>query len=191
MKFICLLTLALFISVIVFAQETDTTKVEQQTADNEPPKPKLDKSRIYYGGYVTMNFSKNYSVIGAQPMVAYKLTPKLSVGTQFSYEYISDKRYSFEQNGSNYGFSIFSRYRVVPRLYAHTEFSLMSYKWFYSDGNDDRKWAPIFYVGGGFSQPISKNVYLNAQVLFDVLNHENSPYKDWEPYFSIGIGVGF
>ena len=191
MKLIYLLTLALFISVAVFAQETDTTKVEQQPVESELPKPKLDKSRIYYGGYVTMNFSKNYSVFGAQPMVAYKLTPKLSIGTQLSYEYITDKRYSYEHTGSNYGISIFSRYRVVPRLYAHTEFSMMSYKWFYSDGSDDRKWAPIFYVGGGYSQPISKNVYLNAQVLFDVLNHENSPYNDWEPYFSLGIGVGF
>ncbi len=191
MKFIYLLTLTLLISTTLFAQETDTTKVEQQTTENELPKPKLDRSRIYYGGYVTMNFSRNYAVIGAQPMVAYKLTPKLSVGTQISYEYISDNRYTFEHNGSNYGFSVFSRFRVTPRLYAHTEFSLMSYKWFYSDGGDDRKLAPIFYVGGGYSQPISKNVYLNAQVLFDVLNHENSPYKNWEPYFSIGIGVGF
>ena len=68
MKSIYVLTLALFISVAVFAQETDTTKVEQQTAENQLPKPKLDKSRIYYGGYVTMNFSRNYSVFGAQPM---------------------------------------------------------------------------------------------------------------------------
>ncbi|NOR74910.1 MAG: hypothetical protein GQ525_07105 [Draconibacterium sp.] len=155
------------------------------------PRPELDKSRIYYGGYVTMNFSSNYSVIGAQPMLAYKLTPKLSIGTQLSYEYVNDKRYQIDQSGSNYGISVFSRYRVMPRLYAHTEFSLMSYKWFYSDGSDDRKMAPMFFVGGGYSQPISKNVYLNAQVLFDVLNHENSPYNDWDPYFSIGIGVGF
>ncbi len=191
MKLIYLLTLALLISVVSFAQETDTTQVAQQTAENKVPKPKLDRSRIYYGGYVTMNFSKNYSVIGAQPLVAYKLTPKLSLGGQFSYEYISDKRYNLEQNGSNYGFSIFTRYRVTPRLYAHTEFEMMSYKWFYSDGKDERKWAPMFYVGGGYSQPISKNVWLNAQVLFDVLNHKNSPYNDWEPYFSIGVGVGF
>jgi len=191
MKLFYILTLALFISVVSFAQETDSTRVEQPAKENKVPKPQLDRSRIYYGGYVTMNFSSNYSVIGAQPLVAYKLTPKLSVGGQFSYEYISDKRYNYEQNGSNYGFSIFTRYRVTPRLYAHTEFEMMSYKWFYFDGTDERKWAPMFFVGGGYSQPISKNVYLNAQVLFDVLNNENSPYNDWEPFFSIGIGVGF
>ncbi len=192
MKFIYLLMFVLLISVSLFAQETDTVKVAgQQPNENQLPKPKLDKSRMYYGGYVTMNFSKNYSVIGVQPLVAYKLTSKLSVGSQFSYEYISDNRYQIEQNGSNYGFSVFSRFRVTPRLYAHTEFSMMSYKWFYSDGKDERKWAPMFFVGGGYSQPISKNVWLNAQVLFDVLNHENSPYNNWDPYFSIGIGVEF
>ncbi len=150
-----------------------------------------DGDRIYYGGYVTMNFSKNYSVIGAQPLIAYKLTPKLSLGTQVSYEYISDRRYAENQNGYNYGASIFSRLRLTPYFYGHTEFSVMSFNWFYNDGRDDRKIAPILFVGGGYSQPISANTWLNMQVLFDVLNHENSPYRNWEPYYSIGIGVGF
>ena len=190
MKYISLLALILLISTAGMAQVTDSTQVAQPE-ENKVVKPKLDKSKIYYGGFVTMNFSKNYSVIGAQPLVGYKLTPKLSIGGQFSYEYISDKRYNVEQNGSNYGFSIFNRFRVTPRLYTHAEFSMMSYKLFYDIDDSERKWVPVFYLGGGYSQPISKNVWLNAQVLFDVLNHEDSPYKDWEPYFSIGIGVGF
>lgn len=190
MKFCGLLIFVCLISVTGFARQANTTQViEQQEA--KLSKPGLDKSKMYYGGYATLNFSTNYSVIGAQPLVGYKFTPEWSAGVQVSYEFISDKRYLEDQNGSNYGFSIFSRYRVTPRLYAHTEFSLMSYKWFYNDGDNARKMAPMFYVGGGYSQPISKNTWLNAQVLFDVLNHENSPYKSWEPYYSIGIGVGF
>ena len=81
---------------------------------------------MYYGGYMTVNFSSNYTDIGAQPMVGYKLTPKFSVGVQATYEWISDKRYSIDQSGANYGASVFSRYRVTPRLYAHAEFQLMS-----------------------------------------------------------------
>ncbi|WP_319481215.1 hypothetical protein [uncultured Draconibacterium sp.] len=140
MRISFLLVVLVFFVVSGFAQVQDTTTVSQQEEESLP-NPKLDKSRIYYGGYVTMNFSKNYSVVGAQPLVAYKLTPKLSVGTQVSYEYISDSRYIEDQNGSNYGTSIFSRYRVTPSLYTHTEFSLMSYKWFFSN-DDDRKLAP-------------------------------------------------
>jgi hypothetical protein len=32
------------------------------------------------------------------------------------------------------------------------------------------------------------NVY---EVLFDVLQDSNSPYEDWAPFVSIGVGVGF
>ncbi|WP_340113261.1 hypothetical protein [Maribellus mangrovi] len=184
MKSLIVFLFVLLISTMSFAQVADTTQVQE-----EMQKPKLDRSKMYYGGYVTLNFSRDYSVIGAQPMVAYKLTPKLSTGVQATYEYINYKNNS-DYSGSNYGASVFSRYRVTPRLYAHAEFQLMSYKWLYSDG-DTRKTAPMLYLGGGYSQPITRNTWLTAQVLFDVLNHENSPYKDWEPYFSVGVGVGF
>lgn len=187
MKTLSVLFLLIGITLGLKAQESDTTMVQQST--NELPKPKLDRSKIYYGGYVTLNFGRDYSVIGAQPMLGYKLTPKFSIGVQATYEYNNYKANS-DYSGSNYGASVFSRYRISPRLYAHTEFELMSYKWFYSDG-DKRKTVPMWYVGGGYSQPIAKNTWLNAQVLFDVLNNENSPYKNWEPYFSVGVGVGF
>jgi hypothetical protein len=41
------------------------------------------------------------------------------------------------------------------------------------------------------SQPISGNTWFTAEVLFDVIQNENSPYKNWEPFFSVGFGVGF
>lgn len=183
MKALTLVLIVFFLSLVSYGQVTDSTQVA------EVQKPKLDRSKIYYGGYITMNFGSNYSVVGARPMLAYKLTPKFSMGVQVTYEYINNKYYE-DYSGSNYGGSVFSRYRFTPRLYGHTEFQLMSYKWIYLDG-DSRKTVPMLYVGGGYSQPISKNTWLNAQVLFDVLNNENSPYKDWQPYFSVGVGVGF
>ena len=183
MKSLTLILIISLLSLVSYGQVNDSTQVA------EAQKPKLDRNKIYYGGYVTMNFSRDYSVVGAQPMVAYKLTPKLSTGVQVNYEYINYKDFD-DYSGSNYGASVFSRYRFTPRFYGHAEFELMSYKWLYSDG-DTRKTAPMLYLGGGFSQPISKNTWFTAQVLFDVLNHENSPYKDWEPYFSVGVGVGF
>ncbi len=219
MKLIYLLTLALFISVVSFAQ--DTTKVApvaNQPAVNEQPaaisvkqqsatdnqeavtdqqkqaskkkKSKFNKNKLYFGGYANMSFG-SYTVIGAQPLVGYKLTPKFSVGATLSYEYIKDKRYVEDYTTSNYGASVFTRLRILPTLYAHVEFSGMSYDLYNSVGESEREWVPFLYVGGGYSQPISKNVWLNAQILFDVINSEKSPYKDWEPYYSIGIGVGF
>lgn len=191
MKSICLLTLTLLISLSSFAQVQDTTKITVEPAQ-EPVKKesKFDKSKLYFGGYANMSFGK-YTVIGVQPLVGYKLIPQFSVGAKLSYEYIEDKRYVEDYSTSNYGASVFSRLRILPTLYAHAEFSSMNYDLQYSAGESNRKWIPFLYVGGGYSQRISKNTYLNAQILFDVINNNNSPYKDWEPYYSVGIGVGF
>ena len=164
--------------------------VAQEDFNFEQDSAAHKSSKVYYGGYLNLSFG-TYTVVGAQPLVAYKVTSKFSLGTQLTYEYFSNKYSGERYSSSNYGASIFSRYRFIPQLYAHTEFSTMNYDLsYYSDG-DSREWIPFLFVGGGYSQPVSANIWLNAQVLFDVIQHENSPYADWEPFFSVGFGVGF
>ena len=150
----------------------------------------IDKNKIYYGGYVNMSFG-DYTSIGAAPLIGYKVLPEFSVGTQLTYEYFNDKRYSHDYSSSNYGASIFTRYRIIPELYMHFEFSEMNYELYNSMGQSEREWVPFLFVGGGFSQPVAGNVWLNAQVLFDVIQDGSSPYDDWEPFYSIGVGIGF
>ena len=161
-----------------------------QPSPQQEQKPFLNPSKMYFGGYANFSFGK-YTVIGVEPMVGYKLTPKFSLGAKISYEYIKDKRYSSTYETSNYGASVFSRFRLTQRIYTHVEFSGMNYKLFDSNGESNRKWVPFLFVGGGFSQPITKNTWFTAEVLFDVLQNENSPYKKAEPFFSMGFGVGF
>lgn len=180
MRTLFILLLASTLSIGSFAQ--DTTQVYNSV---EQSAGKFDKSKLYYGGYMSLSFG-SYTVIGISPLVGYKFTPKLSSGVQLSYEYSSYN----DNSSSNYGGSVFARYRVVPKIYTHAEFSTVNYE-IYNFNGKDRKWVPFLFLGGGFSQPISKNTWLTAQVLFDVLQNENSPYKDWEPFFSIGVGVGF
>ena len=67
-----------------------------QTKDASPVEPKkssIDKTKLYYGGYANFSIG-NYTVIGFEPMVGYKLTPKFSVGSKLTYEYVKDKRYA-------------------------------------------------------------------------------------------------
>jgi hypothetical protein len=218
MKISLFLILTIFMSFLSFAQDTirvetvriDTVRVETirvdtvlvqpvkaepvvqtvQTAAEPQKKPVLNPNKMYFGGYVNASIG-SYTAIGVEPLVGYKLTQKLSVGGKLSYEYISDKRYDEDYSASNYGFSLFSRIRVTQRLYAHAEYSAMNYKLFNETGGSDREWVPFLFLGGGLSQPISKNTWVTAEVLFDVLQNENSPYKNWEPFFSVGFGVGF
>jgi hypothetical protein len=217
MKIKLFFLLGMFVSFVSFAQDTirvetvrvDTVKIEtvridtvlNQPVSTKPPantvqapiqqqKPILNPNKMYFGGYVNANFGK-YTAIGIEPLVGYKLTPKLSFGAKISYEYISDKRYEVDYNSSNYGISVFNRIRLSQRLYTHAEFSEMNYKLYDSLGESNRTWVPFLFLGGGLSQPISKNTWFTAEVLFDVIQNENSPYKNWEPFLSLGFGVGF
>jgi hypothetical protein len=38
---------------------------------------------------------------------------------------------------------------------------------------------------------MGRNTALMVEVLFDVLQDDNSPYEDWSPFVSVGVGVGF
>ena len=147
------------------------------------------KDKLYFGGTVTLSFG-DANTIGFFPMVGYKLTPKLSAGVEVGYEYVSYDE-PIDESTSNYGAGIFGRYRLTPKIYGHAEYEAVNYEIFNGVGDSDRETVNFLLVGGGYIQPIAPRTSLYAEVLFDVLQDENSPYDDWEPFFSVGVGVGF
>ena len=148
------------------------------------------KEKLYFGGTVTLSFSGDTSQIGFFPMVGYKITPKLSGGVEVGYEYVSYDE-PIDESTSNYGAGVFGRYRLTPKIYGHVEYEAINYEIFTGVGQSDRETINFLLVGGGYIQPIAPRTSLYAEVLFDVLQEEDSPYDDWEPFFSVGIGVGF
>ena len=136
---------------------------------------------------MTLSFGST-TRIGFFPMVGYKLTPKLSGGVEVGYEYVS---YDNDQSANNYGGSVFGRYRIGRSLYAHGEYQAVNYEIFSGPNSSDRQWVPFLLVGGGITRPISARTSVYAEVLFDVLQDDNSPYDEWEPVVNIGVGVGF
>lgn len=171
-------------------KEEAQPQTQVQETKETAPKEKKKNDKVYKGAYANFSFG-NYTVIGIEPMIGYKLFPKLSVGAKVSYEYVKNKNYSPAREGSNYGASAFSRLRIAKRLYAHVEYSEMNYKLYYSDGSSNRQWISFLYLGGGISLPMSKNVSFNAEILWDVLQDEDSPYKSVEPFVSVGVVAGF
>ncbi len=178
------------IAFILIGLSCSLLYAQDSTAVVVPKQQKSSKDKIYYGGNIGLSFG-SYTMIAIRPLVAYKFTPKLSGGVKLSYEYISDKRYSSTYNSSNYGGSLFARYRVVQPLYLHAEYAAMNYELYNALGESQREWVPFLLVGAGYSQRVSANSWLNVQILFDVLQNESSPYKSGEPFYSIGVGVGF
>ncbi len=175
----------------------DTIITEQpvvaQAATQPDPQPKQKKSvkdKLYYGGYLNLSFG-SYTMIGIEPMIGYKIIPRLSVGAKIRYDYIQDKRYSETYTSSSYGASIFTRLRVFRGLYAHAEYAGYNYEYYNAFEESSRETIPFFLVGAGYNLKVGKRSSIIAQVLFDVLQNEKSPYKSWEPFYSVGIGVGF
>jgi len=144
-------------------------------------------SRVYYGGQVTLSFGST-TRIGIFPLVGYKLTPKLSGGAKAGYEYVD---YDNGPSANNYGGSVFARFRVGRSLYAHAEYEAINYELPTGPESSSREWVPFVLLGGGFTRAISPRTSVYAEVLFDVLQDDKSPYKDWEPIVNFGVGVGF
>ena len=180
--------LTVAIAFPLFAQQQDTIQAIQKQPP--PPKKKAKANNVYYGGTVGLSFG-DYFRINIAPMVGFRYSPKASVGFKVAYEYIKDKRYDPALTANNYGGSVFARYRIHPKVYGHAEFAYMSYKYKISDLESDRTWVPFFLLGGGFVQPISPKASFILEVLFDVLQDSNSPYGNWDPFISVGVGVGF
>ena len=183
-KFILLFVISFMILVPLFAQQADSTQSKPLTKKTTIANP------VYFGGNIGLSFG-SYFRIAIMPLVGYKLSPKASVGLKLGYEYIEDKRYEEKLTASNYGASVFGRYRVIPQVYLHGEFAYYSYKFKVTELESDRTWVPFLFLGGGYVQPVGPNVALFIEVLVDVLQDANSPYKAWDPLISIGVAAGF
>lgn len=195
MRTFCLFLFLLFIAMGGHAQDTIVAKNSQDTIvikkDASAAKPLVKENKFYWGGYLNLTFG-SYTAIGIEPLIAYKITSKFSTGAILTYEFISDNtNEGYTYKSSNFGASIFSRYRVIPQVYFHVEFSEMNYDSHSSNGYNTNYWVPFLFLGPGFSQQISENSWMNTQILFDVIQNENSPYSHGVPFYSIGFGIGF
>ncbi|HEY6626584.1 MAG TPA: hypothetical protein VIZ21_06495 [Ignavibacteriaceae bacterium] len=190
-----LLVLILAFSSFSIAQAIDSVKADEEIKTEVPQNNPAGESRWYYGGTLGFNFWSDYFYLSIEPMVGYKISPKFSVGGKIGYSYINYSDEDFDTH--NYGASIFSRYRVIPQIYLHGEFVYWSYETITgydlqsNDYRTERNWVPFLLLGGGYVQNIGPNASLYVEVLVDVLQNENSPYEDWDPFVSFGVGIGF
>lgn len=205
MKYFPLILLVAFSSLSI-AQGNDSTIVEkdsiiveeQTPPETQPTSPTA--SKWYYGGTVGFNFWSDYFYLSLNPLVGYQVSSKFSVGGKLQYAYINDQRYEgLELTSNNYGAGIFTRFRPIYQIYLHAEFDYASYEDYtvYTPlvgapyAESERNWVPFLLLGGGLVQRVGPNAAVYVEVLFDVIQDENSPYENWDPIISIGGGVGF
>ncbi len=191
----------IFVVLLFLVSATSIYSIGRETAVNNdaasnPLKPNA-QNRWYFGGSVGFSFWNNYTYLSVQPLVGYKVTPKFSLGGKLRYSFINYNNIDPSFSSHNFGGSLFTRYRLTPQFYLHGEFVYTSFDQitgFDLPNNQwlsERVWVPFLLLGGGISQRISPNVWVFAEFLVDVINDKNSPYKKWDPFVSVGAGVGF
>lgn len=183
---ICLLCLSHLLS----AQETNT-------GDEPNPRKGFQKERLFTGGGATINFGTGVTVLGASPILGYRITDSWSAGVGVSAMYF---RQVFV-NGAEfstffYGGNAFTRLQLlnVPSIgsvFAQSEFHVIN-----TDAYDQlngrslgRRNIPVWLIGGGLRQRLGNRMSGLFTILWDVIDDPNSPYIN--PFINFGVVVGF
>lgn len=146
--------------------------------------------RIYWGGGISVAFW-DYTRIRVEPLVGYRITPALSAGLKLMGEYLRYEQFGYTVSSINYGGSVFARYRFIEQLYGHAEYGGATYEAVNARGVESRIGYPFLLLGGGFVQRTGRRTSLFFEILYDVLQDDDSPYANGGPFLSIGVAVGF
>lgn len=147
--------------------------------------------RIFFGGNLGLQFG-TITNIEVSPLVGYRVNSNLSAGIGLTYIYYKinfDNRPDYSTD--IYGGRVFVRRAVSENIFLHAEYESLNFEFVRSDGSLRREWVPGMFLGGGFIQPVGRNVAFVAMALYNVLHDDlRSPYNS-PLVIRIGINVGF
>lgn len=148
------------------------------------------QGEFYTGGGLVFNVSNRGTNIGGNPILGYRFTDELSFGAGINVQYAKFSNTSF----LIFGPTAFGRYLITDNIYAQSEFHYTNVERQYSVlepelAQTERVWSPALFVGGGYRQSLSGNVFANFTILYDVIQDSNSPYFD-NLLISGGVSIG-
>jgi len=179
--------LAFGISISSFAQFG-------QPASERKSEFKMQK-RLYIGGGIGFGISSYATSLMIAPVVGYRLTPDVDIGTRLNYTYYRYNDSPLKYTTNNYGAGFFARYYLFffSDLFLHAEYEALNYEQVYVNSNwevdhKERVWVSSLFLGGGYRQWVGQNAFVGITVLWNILDSLDSPYNN--PIFRIGVGVG-
>src|SRR5262245_1082610 len=92
-----------------------------------PPKP-AGPSKWFVGGGFGATFG-TVDTISIAPLVGYHVGPRFDVGTQLFYQWVDDSRYSPSLKTSDYGGTLFARFRVFRALFLEGDYQYTNYEY--------------------------------------------------------------
>ena len=127
----------------------------------------------------------NPTVIDISPILGYRITPKVSAGVGFTYEYFNYPTYNFSTD--IYGGNVFGRYTFYKGFFAQGEVEYLNLQAY--DLLDKRVDVESVLVGGGYINRFSPHAAFVAMILYNLTPTYYTPYSN--PIIRLGINVGF
>ncbi|MDE3249388.1 MAG: hypothetical protein KGO82_12045 [Bacteroidota bacterium] len=191
----------LLFSLLVFAGLAHAQDQEPQPEKQEAPKG-FDKSRLFIGGNLGLNFSSYYTLVNVSPQLGYRFNDYIAAGAGVNFIYSSQKDYytnGVEYSRTNYGvagLNIFGRVYPIQQVFLQLQ-PEMNYTWGkrkYYDGltppykyNGEITPSLLGGVGGALSG--GGNSAFIIMIQYDLLQNNRTPYGS-RPFFSFGYNIG-
>jgi hypothetical protein len=180
-RIFCIIAFVLLV-IPVFSQEPD-----EETYVEELPY----KHSFFSGGSIGAQFGR-VIMVDVSPQVGYYPLEHISIGIGFTYQYISDRRYSPKLDINVFGGRVFSRLYLpmFDNLFAHLEYEYMAYRTNVYNINGDMEWIKLnnFLAGIGYRQRIGSHSAINLMVLWNFNESEYTLYSN--PVIRIGTDIG-
>lgn len=173
MKFY-IFTFTLLFTAFAYAQEDDETAEDESKYEG-----------IFQGSELGVDIAFSASTNGGSAGLGLKYGAKFGkyiiAGPSVRYDLTWIKNQVGGNNGnySVYGGGAFVHGRFFNALFVGAEFEYLRSP-YEKNGflTALPSWAPTLFVGGGFSMEFQKKIRLNAGIMYDVINAQNSPFRN-------------
>jgi hypothetical protein len=153
------------------------------------------KERIVTGGGMGLGFGNIQDFVSVSPVIGYRITNRLMAGTSVTYRYTNYKYYKPSIKLNDYGVGPFARFTVYKNIFLQTEYEYLDYEFpTTSRGETVRMGFDSFLAGGGFIQPLGRNVGFYLMALYN-FSYKDAAAGQYTPYASpivirAGVNIG-
>ena len=120
---------------------------------------------------------------GIGPKFGFILNENIAIGPSFRIQRNWSNLLGNSFSQTVYGGGAFAHIRYKSKgkstVYGAVEFEYLRSPFVDINFQNDteKKWAPTLFIGGGFLVRVNKVVGINAGILYDVINADNSPFR--------------
>ena len=157
--------------------------ISQGLEQMDPPSRNMEwLDNFFTGGNLGAQFG-DLTMINISPLLGYRVTERVSVGTRGIYQYVNWRPVDFTSHVL--GGALFGRYFIMENLFAHAEYEVINGHFGPSGGRSN---IESFFLGGGYLYQLGGNTSLGVMALYDFINSRYSPYRN--PIIRIGFNIG-